>query len=104
MSGAMGWLLEMEMIQNPVVLNSIVLNIFKSVQGLKDAEFVIDTKEKKILVYLELGLWNKWFKQDKIKGTVQELLDQALPSFKKRIIYDKSLIEKALKIVNTRPE
>jgi hypothetical protein len=103
MSGALGWLLEMELVQNPTVLNSIILNIFKTVRSLKDAEFVVDTKEKKILVYLELSRWDMWFHKNEISDKVMELLDQALPTFKKRIIHDKSILEKAIKIVNSRP-
>ncbi len=102
MSGALGWLLEMELVQNPTVLNSIILNIFKTVRDLKNAEFVVDTKEKKILVYLEISRWNTWFHKERISDKTMELLDQALPTFKKRIVFDKTILEKAVKIVNSR--
>jgi hypothetical protein len=96
---AQAWLLEMELIQTPTLLNATILNIFKSVNGLDDAQFVIDTHEKKILIYLELSWFAKKFFKKKVARNVQELLDSALPNFKKRIIFDKEILNKALAIV-----
>jgi hypothetical protein len=101
-AAALGWLLEMELVQNPYMLNSIVLNVFRMLKGVKDAEFVIDTNEKKLLIFLELTWWSRRFRAKKVEVQALELLDQVLPGFKKRVVFEKVILEKALKLIGER--
>jgi len=98
-SAALSWMVEMELVTNPNVLNAMVLNIFRMVRGVKDAQFVIDTTDKKILIYLELTRWSAWFHKGKAESEVTELIDQVLPAFKKRVVFDKTILEKALQLL-----
>lgn len=98
-SEALAWLLEMELVSNPYVLNSIILNMLVGIKGVKDTELVIDEKQKKILIYLELTWFSAKFNKIKIEQKVNEMIGQILPSFKKRIIFDRTILEKALKLV-----
>lgn len=97
-SDALAWLLEMELIQNPNVLNAIILNVFKTVRGLKDAEFVIDTRQKKLLIYLELKKFHEWFFKKDVEDQILEMLNQTLPNFKFRVVFDRTILEKAIKL------
>lgn len=99
---ALTWLLEMEMLTNPTVLNSVVLNIFKLTKGITDAQFVVDTNDKKLLVYLELDFWHRNFKKQKVADEVLDMLDQSIPSFKKRVVFDKQILNRALFIINEK--
>jgi hypothetical protein len=99
---ALAWLLEMELVSTPYVLNSIILNIFASVRGIKDAEFVIDERQKKILVYLKLNWFYEKFKSRGVEAQVIEMLDQILPSFKKRVVFERRILDKALDIMKKK--
>jgi hypothetical protein len=99
---ALSWLLEMEMVSSPYVLNSIILNIFAQVKAIKDAEFVIDENRKAILIYLKLGWFHQKFKSKEIEGQVTEMLDQILPTFRKRVVFDRTILEKALVIMKNK--
>lgn len=97
---ALSWLLEMELVSSPYVLNSLILNMIVPIKGIKDVQLVIDEKRKKILIYLELRWWEKRFHAKKIEQQINDIIEQTLPSFKKRVIFDKVLLEKAVKIAN----
>lgn len=99
---ALSWLLEMELVSSPYVLNSLILNIFSLVKGVKDAEFVIDERQKKLLVYLKLSWFSQRFRAKRTEDKVMNLLDQALPSFQKRIVFDRTVLEKAMAIMEKR--
>lgn len=101
-SAGLGWLLEMELVNNPHVLNAIIANIFRAVSGIKDADFVIDTKAKKLLIYLELGYFAKIFYKRRIETQVSEMFEQTLPHFKKRVVFDKKILNRALNIVKNQ--
>lgn len=99
---ALTWLFEMEMVNNPYVLNSLVLNLMAGIKGVKDIELVIDEKQKKILVFLKLRWFYDKFKKKPVEDKAKELLEQILPSFKKRVIFDRKILEKALKVSQAR--
>ena len=99
---ALSWLLEMELVNQPYVLNSIILNLVSGLKGIKNVELVIDEKQKKILIYLELTWFSNHFKWKEIEAKTKRLIEQALPSFKHRVIFDREILEKALKVVKDR--
>lgn len=98
---ALGWLFEMELINTPSVLNSIILNLLAGVLGVKDAELVVDLHKRQILVFLELTWWARRFKVRRISTQVNDIINDILPSFEKRVTFDRVILDKALKIVNT---
>lgn len=97
-SEALSWLLEFELVQTPHVLNSMILNVFRILPGLKDAQFVIDLKTKKLLIYLELTWFSKHFKKQAIYDQALDIFDEILPTFKKRITFDRTILEKAIEL------
>lgn len=95
---ALNWVLEMELVSDPNFINAILLNIFKITPRIKDVEIISDSVNKKMLVWLKLDWWGRKFNQVKIQETVDSMLNQALPSYKFRVIYNRELFEKALDI------
>lgn len=92
----------MEVVQDPTVLNSLVLNVHRISKSIKDVEFIFDTQQKKQLIFLELSWWGRTFRERKILESVENMLDHALPSFQKRITLNREIFEKALQIVESR--
>lgn len=101
-SEALQWLLEMELVNNPRVLNSIILNVFRIVKGVKDADFIIDTQNKKLLIYLELTWFYRKFRQTEVGERVGTMIEQALPTFQTRVVFDRTILNKALDIMKKR--
>lgn len=101
-AGAVKWLLEMESVMDPNVINVLILNIYKVSDRIKDVEIVFDDKRKAILIFLELSKWGQWFHAKNIQDWVEEVITQALPSYRMRVIYDREILGKALEILEKR--
>ena len=101
---ALKWLLEMEAINDPNVLNSLLLNVHRLSDRIEDVEFVTDSNSKRLLVYLDvnLGYWKKEQRSKRIQDLVENMLNDALPSYTKRIVFDRDILEKALTLVSNR--
>jgi hypothetical protein len=91
------WLLEMEILNNPQVENTILLNIYRVSPFIKHVQLVCDMYQKKLLVYLELSWFGRTFLKVSISNAVIDTLKQALSSFQVRVIYDKQILDKSLK-------
>lgn len=99
---ALKWLLEMDVVSDPNVLNGIILNLYRLSSSIKNIEIVTDMPQRKLLVYLELSWWGTKFRQRRIKELSENMLDDALPRFQKRVIFDKTILDRALAIVQGR--
>jgi hypothetical protein len=97
-SGGLAWLLEMQLVNNPEVLNAIVLNLHKISWTIKTVELLMDYENFKMLIYVDLNWYGRKFKASKIEKQVYFMLKQVLPSYGIRVIYDKDLFEKAVSI------
>lgn len=96
---AMSWLVEMEVVSNPNVLNAMVMNIAGAVKGVKDIQFVIDNQRKKLLIFVELKKWDEFFHKKRICEQLGEMFEQIFPSFEKRVTFDRVLLDRAIKII-----
>jgi hypothetical protein len=99
---ALSWLLEMEVVANPMVLDTLIMNIGASVKGIQDLQFVIDEKNKKILVYVEPTKYYGRFFKRQILTQVTEMISQILPSFEKRVTLNRDLLDRAIKILKNQ--
>jgi hypothetical protein len=95
----LSWLLELQLLQNPELLNAIVLNIFKLSNRVKNLEFLADQNNKRLLIWLELDWLGKNFHKKNIERSVMEMLVSVIPNFKIRVCYDRVLFDKAVKTV-----
>ena len=100
-SEALAWLAEMDLVTNPAMLNNMILNLLVGVPGVKDANLVIDTQNKKMLIYLELGWFAIRFKAKVIDLHVNDIIKQVLPSWRLRVIFDRTILEKALALITS---
>lgn len=101
-AGAINWLLQMELATNPAVLNTLIANIVATTRGVKDVQLVIDESNLKILIYVELTRFHSWFFKEDIEVKLNDMFEQILPSYKKRITFDKILLERALRLIGLR--
>ena len=104
-TGAVKWLLEMEAVMDPTVQSTIILNIKKLDPAIADVQLIFDTNRKAVLIYLhvKLGWWRKWRKWDEfLVQLVENQMDEALPTYRKRVVTDYTIFEKALKIVGAK--
>ena len=98
---AVAWLMEMELVGNPTVLNNLILNILVGIPGVKDANLVVDTNNKKILIFLVLSWFSAKFKSKAIAVQVNDIISQVLPAWRLRVVFDRTILEKALKLITS---
>ena len=87
MNSATRWLYDMELVDNPMVLNNLYINIFSRSRSIKDVELLIDSRNKKILVYIKLAWYSRLFKKSKRKIAmyVIENLQELLPRYEIKV-------------------
>lgn len=90
------WLYEMELLDDPQLVNNLKLNIFSTSKHVKESEFIMSQEDKKMLIYIELSWWGRTFKAREIKQDIVELLSQLLPNYRFRVTTDRSIIDLAL--------
>ena len=108
-SEAIAWLAEMDLVANPSMLNSIVLNLLAGIRWVADAELVLDTVDKKMLVYIKPyriinyvpKFGRVWFFRQ-IANNAMEILNSIVPTWKKRVIFDRKILEKALHLIKQK--
>lgn len=92
------WLLEMEALNNPSTQNALVLNIFRISKRVLDTQLVMDTRNKKMLVFLKLTKWGDWFERKSIAFQVANMIKEVLPSFQLRVTYSEDILSKSLEV------
>lgn len=95
-SSGLAWLLHMGAVETDVVKNAIVLNIRQSSMFIKDLEILSDAENRKMLVLLRLNWIGRWLFQIRIAKNALSILQNGLPSFQFRVIYDEVLFQKAI--------
>jgi hypothetical protein len=103
---AAAWLLENDLIQDPLVMNGIISQTLLRVPTVSDMEAVVDTNNRKILIYLSPNYKKRRFFQKKgafediIISQVSDIINSILPKWRIRVVLDRNLLLKALKIIN----
>jgi hypothetical protein len=95
-SAGIKWLYEMELLQNPQLINNLKLNIFMIHKRIKHIEILVHQEHKAILVFLELTWWGKTFNQEEIKFGVEELLTNLLPNFRNRVVFNYDIFKMSM--------
>jgi hypothetical protein len=93
------WLYEMQLLDNPQLINNLKMNILLISTSIRDVELLIYREKKQMLVYVDLTWFGRKFKKDTIFIEVEEILSQLLPSFKFRITDDFSILVLAIERV-----
>lgn len=97
------WLFEHEILGAKAAQDALWLNIYAQSTRITDVKLVIDQMHKKMLIYLELSFWGKYFSNKKlIADSVMDVCSDVLPTYQMRVVYDKDIYEKARKIIDAR--
>jgi hypothetical protein len=96
MPQATAWLLELGLLDNPNIKETLILNILKVNDAIKDTQLLIDMNENKMLVFIKLGFWSRVLKRREICSDILDMIASALPSYEFRITLDPELFNKAL--------
>jgi hypothetical protein len=95
----MKWLVELELLNHPQVINTIRFNILMASKRIKEVELLIYRENKAMLVLLDLSWLGRTFYKKRIFEDVQEVLTQLLPSFRFRITDNPEIMELAVEKV-----
>lgn len=94
------WLVEMEMLHHPQLLNTIKLNILMVSKHIKEVELLIYRENKSILVLVELSWWGRrpWMKR-RLFSETSDILLQILPTFEFRVTDNPAIMNAAIELV-----
>ena len=92
---SMRWLFEHELLGSTQAQQAIYLNILNQSRAIKDTETLVDQYNKKMLIYLELKWWAFAVNKRDLAEKVMDVIQQALPAFGLRVVFDRTIFEKA---------
>lgn len=90
------FLYEMELIDDPQLINNLKLNIFDVSKMILDAEFVSSYHHRSMLIWVELDWLGRTFFKERITTAVADRVQQLLPKFKLRVVSDRAILEMSL--------
>ncbi len=93
------WLVELELLNHPQVINTIRFNVLLASKRIKEVELLIYRENKSMLVLVDLTWMGRKFFKQRIFTEVQDVLTQLLPSFRFRITDDPRIMELAVERV-----
>ena len=94
---SLNWLREMNLINHPQFINQIKLNIYTISKTIKNVELLVIQDQQSMLVYIELDWFSRRFRKKSIISSVELRLKELMPSYRFRVIDDRSIFELALK-------
>lgn len=98
--GALKYLYEMELVDDPQLINNLKMNILMTSKRIKEVEFLISYHTRQILVYIDVSWVGKKFFLNRIKTDIYDILTQLLPNFKFRVTSNYDILELARQRVN----
>jgi hypothetical protein len=90
------WLQELELVNDPQLINQLKMNVLLCSSRIKEVEFLIYRENKSILVLLELTWFGRKFFKRSIFAEVEDVISQMLPTFKFRVIDDPRILAMAV--------
>lgn len=95
------FLYDMEIVDDPQLLNNMKLNIFSVSPSIKEIEFLASYPHRSILVWLEISWFGKKFLEKRIIAGVTDRVQQLLPNFRFRVTTDRRIFDLALARMKT---
>lgn len=89
------FLYEMELVDDPQLINNMKLNILMLSNSIKEVEFLSVYETKQMLILLELSWFGRTFFRNHICAAVQERVQQLLPNFSFRVTDDPKIMDAA---------
>lgn len=90
------WLFELELIQDPQVINAIKMNILMISKHIKEIEILTVEQNKQMLILLELSWFGRTFYKKRLCNEALSVVKQLLPNFRIRVIDDRNLFQKSI--------
>lgn len=93
------WLYDMQLVEDPQLINNLKLNILVTSRYIREVEILSSQAHKSMLVYLEVGSIARFFFKKRIQAEALDRLQQLLPSFRFRVIFDRQILDLAVEKV-----
>lgn len=95
------WLYEMELLDDPQLINNLKLNLLTISKNIVDVELLSlhNIGRKEMLIWVDLNWWAARFQDVRILAEVLSMVGELLPNFTFRITKDRDIMDKALQNV-----
>lgn len=102
---AIQWLFDMELVDDPQLINTLKLNILSTSEAIQEVELLTSQQHRQMLIYVELKL--TWFQRtffqkrilDEVERRVTERVRTLLPRFRVRVVNDRRIMNLAIEKV-----
>jgi len=100
--GALKFLYEIELLDDPNLTNNLKLNILAVSKRIRETEILSlhRFERKEMLIYVDLSWWGRKFESERILSDVERVVTELLPNFKLRVTQDKKVLDAAVKNVH----
>lgn len=90
------FLFDMELVDDPQLINHLKLNILSVSPSIKDVELLTSYAHKSILIWIDLSWLGRKFSEKRIVAVVTDRVQQLLPNFRFRVVTDKKILDLAI--------
>lgn len=95
------FLYDMELVDDPQLVNNMKLNVFSISASVRDVEFLSSYQHRSMLIWLDLNWFGRKFLSERIVAGVTERVQALLPQFRFRVTTDRKIFDLALARVKT---
>lgn len=95
------FLYEMELIDDPQLVNNLKLNILDISGTIKDVEFLSSYNHRAMLIYIDVSWFGRKFLLKRIEAGILDRVKQLLPNFRFRVTADRKIMDLALEKVKS---
>lgn len=93
------FLYDMELIDDPQLINNMKLNVFDVSNFIRDVEFLSSYHHKSMLIWLDVSWLGKKLFEKSIVAGVTDRVQQLLPNFRFRVVTDRKIFDLSLEKV-----
>lgn len=93
------FLFEMELIDDPQLVNHLKLNILDVSSSIRDVELLSSYNHRAMLIYADVSWFGRKFFMKRIEAGILERVKQLLPNFRFRVTADRKILDLALEKV-----
>ncbi len=93
------FLYDMELVDDPQLINNLKLNIFSVAPYIRDADLLSSYHHKSMLIWLDVNWLGRTFFEKRIVAGVSDRAQQLLPNFRFRVTTNRAIFDLALQKV-----
>lgn len=95
------FLYEMELVDDPQLINNMKLNILDISGTIRDVEFLSSYNHRAMLIYVDVNWLGKTFFMKQIEAGILDRVKQLLPNFRFRVTADRKILDLSIEKVKT---